>query len=157
MRKRSDISSEALRLNSGYVSALNNLGVALASQGQFGSAKARLADAMRLNPRYGEAYNCALIMAACPEARHRDGAGAVHFATRACELTQWKSATFLNRLAAAHAESKDFSAAVTCQMKAIKLLTDERMRSDFRSRLALYQAKKPYREPSPETIVRGRP
>ena len=91
-----------------------------------------------------------MIMAACPEAKFRDGKRAVEFATRACELTKWKNPSFLDTLAAAHAEAGDFDAAVTWQTRAIELLTDERQKDDYRSRLVLYQAKKPYREASPE-------
>ena len=44
------------------------------------------------NPVTPKAYNAsAMIMAACPEAKFRDGKGAVEFATRACELTEWKN------------------------------------------------------------------
>ena len=65
-------------------------------------------------------------MAACPEAKYRDGRKAVESATRACELTEWKRSEFLDTLAAAYAESGDFDAAVTWQMRAIGFLTDER-------------------------------
>jgi protein O-mannosyl-transferase len=140
---------EALRLKPDYVPAYNNLGVALASQGKFEAATARYAEALRLNPNYGEAYNnLALIMATCPEAKYRDGGKAVEAATRACELTKWKNSEFLNTLAAAYAESGDFDAAVMWQSRAIGFPRDERRRDDYRSRLVLYQAKKPYREAS---------
>ena len=65
-------------------------------------------------------------MATCPEAKYRDGGKAVESATRACELTKWKSSEFLNTLAAAYAESGDFDAAVTWQTRAIGFLRDER-------------------------------
>ena len=84
-------------------------------------------------------------MAACPEAKFRDGKRAVEFATRACELTKWKDPRILNTLAAAQAEAGDFDAAVRSQKRAIELLTDERQKDDYRSRLVLYQAKRPYR------------
>ena len=76
--------------------------------------------------------------------------GRSQFATRACELTKWKNPRFLNTLAAAQAEAGDFDAAVKSQERAIELLTDERQKDDYRSRLVLYQAKKPYREVSPQ-------
>ena len=134
-----------MRLDPDYVSAYNNLGVALASQGKFEAAAARYARALRLNPNYGEAYNnLALIMATCPEAKYRDGRKAVELATRACELTKRQNSEFLNTLAAAYAEAGNFDAAVTSQMRAIGFLTDERQKVDYQSRLALYQARKPY-------------
>ena len=133
-----------------------NLGNVLSRLGNYEAAKAHYADAIRLDPGCAEAYNAsAMIMAACPEAKFRDGKGAVAFATRACELTKWKDPRFLNTLAAAQAEMGDFDAAVTSQKKAIELLTDQRQQDDYRSRLVLYQAKKPYRQISPSAPVRS--
>jgi len=139
--------TEALRLNPGRADAHNNLGVVLFRQGKYAAAAAHYTEAVRLNPDYGDAYNNrAMIMAACPEAKYRDGARAVESATRACELTEWKSPGFLDTLAAAHAEAGDYDAAVTWQTRAIGCLADEGKKDDYRSRLVLYQARKPYRE-----------
>ena len=52
-------------------------------------------------------------------------------------------------LAAAYAEMGDFDSAIKWQSKAIELLSDEKTKEDFRSRLKLYQEKKPYRETNP--------
>jgi len=142
--------AEALRLNPGHADAHNNLGVVLFRQGKYEAAAAQYTEALRLNPGDGGACNNrAMIMAACPEAKYRDGERAVEFATRACELTEWKMPGFLDTLAAAYAEAGDFDAAVTWQTRAIGCLTDERKKDDYRSRLVLYQARKPYRDASP--------
>ena len=137
--------AEAIRRHSGYVAAHQNLGNVLCRLEKYETAAAHYAEAIRLDPGYAEAYNAsALLMAACPEAKFRDGKRAVAFATRACELAQVEEPRFLNTLAAAHAEAGDFDAAVTSQKRAIELLTDERQKDDYRSRLVLYQAKRPY-------------
>jgi Tfp pilus assembly protein PilF len=142
--------AEALRLHSDLAEAHNGLGLVLSSQGKYEAALAHFAEALRLRPGYADVYNnSAMIMAACPEARYRDGKRAVESATRACELTDWKRSDSLDTLAAAYAEAGDFDAAVTWQTRAIGLLTDEREKDDFRSRLVLYLAKKPDREASP--------
>ena len=122
-------------------------------------AAAHYAQALRLNPNYGEAHNnLAVIMATCPEARYRDGGKAVESATRACELTNWKDPRCLSTLGAAYAESGDFDAAITWQIRAIEFLSAERKKVDYRSRLALYRAKKPYREASQgRTATEARP
>jgi Flp pilus assembly protein TadD len=146
-REAEDHLTDALRVNPAHMSAHNNLGVALASQGQFASAQREFEEALRLNPENGEAYNNrALIFAACPDARFRDGPHAVKLARGACELARWKSPRFLNTLAAAYAEAGDFDSAVSWQSRAIGLLHDERVAADYRLRLGLYQSKKPYRE-----------
>ena len=138
-----------LRLDPHFVEAYSNLGVALASQGKFKAALSGYTEALRLNRNFADAYNnLALIMATCPEAQYRQGGRAVEMASRACELTKWKNADFLNTLAAAFAETGDFDAAVMWQMKAIGFLKDERQRDDYRTRLLLYQDKKPYRKES---------
>ncbi len=132
------------------MSAHNNLARVLSSQGKFQEAARHYDEALRLDPGYADAYkNRAMIMAACPEAKYRDGRRAVESATRACELTDWKSAACLETLAAAHAEAGDFDAALSSQTLALDLLQDERQKTDCRSRIVLYKAKKPYREAPP--------
>ena len=148
--------TEALRLNPGYADVHGSLGAILARRHAYAEAKTHLADAIRLRPDDSNAYNeSAMIMASCPDAKFRDGKKAVEFATRACELTGWKNPEVLDTLASAQAEVGDYGAAVAWQEQAIKLLTDDRQRSDYRSRLALYKAKKPYRDVPSATVPDG--
>jgi WD40 repeat protein/serine/threonine protein kinase len=91
----------------------------------------------------------AWMQATCPAAEVRNGAEAVKNATRACELTQWKKAQYVNTLAAAYAEVGDFESAVKWQKEAIRLLTEEdpaEWPAEFQERLRLYESGKPYRE-----------
>ncbi len=139
--------TETLRLNPGYADAHNSLGAILSRQRRYAEAEAHFAEAIRLQPGDPIAYNeSAMLMAACPEAKFRDGKRAVEFATRACKLTKWKNPNFLDTLAAAQAEAGEFDAAVSTQKRAIELLSDERKKDDYHRRLVLYQARKPYRE-----------
>ncbi len=143
--------AEAIRLRPGYSEAHFNLGLACSRLGNYKAATAQFAEAIRLKPGRPNAFNAtALLMAACPEAKFRDGKRAVAFATRACELTNWNNPNNLDTLAAAQAEAGDFSAAVSFQTRALELLTDDRRKAEYRSRLVLYQAKKPYRQAFPE-------
>ena len=82
-------------------------------------------------------------MATCPDAKFQDGKMAVESATRACQLSEWKGANYLDTLAAAYAEEGTFDKAVEWQEKAIQL--SPHMES-FQERLRLYKEKKPYRE-----------
>jgi len=87
--------------------------------------------------------------AGCPAAEVRNGAEAVKNATRACELTEWKEAMYLDTLAAAYAEVGDFESAVKWQKNGISLLTGKEPAEwpgQFDERLKLYQSGKPCRE-----------
>ena len=70
-------------------------------------------------------------------------------AIEACELTRWKQAYCLETLAAGSAEVGDFAAAVKWQTKAIELETDAKLKEEYRSRLKLYQERKPFRDTKP--------
>jgi hypothetical protein len=54
----------------------------------------------------------AWLLATCPDEGVRDGKEAIALATRACELTQWKSAAIVDTLACAHAEVGELSRAI---------------------------------------------
>ena len=139
--------AEAIRCQPDYVGAHHNLGTVLSRLENYEAAKDQYHQAIRIDPNFSEAYNAlAILMASCPLAKFRDAKMAVRLATRACELTQWKAPRILGTLAAAYAESGDFEAAVSWQKTAIELLTDDRQRADYHSRLTLYQAKQPFRD-----------
>jgi Flp pilus assembly protein TadD len=137
----------AVRLDPRNAEAHNNLGAILVKQGRVEEAMAHYTEALRHDPDDAEVHNNrAMIWAASPEARYRDGRRAVEAATRACELTGWTDPRTLDTLAAAYAEAGDFEAAVKWQATALDLLTDVRERQDFRARLELYRNRRPYRE-----------
>ncbi|HST31438.1 MAG TPA: tetratricopeptide repeat protein [Chthoniobacterales bacterium] len=63
----------------------------------------------------------ASLRATCPDASFRDGKVAVQDAKRACEMSKWKYADYIDTLAAAYAESGDFDSAVRYEQQAIDL------------------------------------
>lgn len=90
----------------------------------------------------------ACLLASCPEESVRNAGKAIEHATKACELSDWKDAESIGVLGAAWAEKGDFAAAVKWQMKALSVgYPDDEQTAAARQRLALYRAKKPYREP----------
>jgi tetratricopeptide (TPR) repeat protein len=110
------------------------------------SASVDYAKLLLPDPSQATAYNSlAWVWATSPEAGRRDGKKAVAYATKACELAGWKTASFLSTLAAAYAECGQFKEAVACQNRAWDATApDEKER--LRERLRLYQAGKPFRQ-----------
>ncbi len=100
----------------------------------------------------GAISSLADLLATCPDAEFRDGKRAVELAKKAIELASvtvdWSD---VSTLAAAYAEAGDFERAVAEQRKAIeKLKAEKKPDADTlkkaEARLALYRAKKPYRD-----------
>jgi tetratricopeptide (TPR) repeat protein len=91
-----------------------------------------------------------------PVAELRNGPEAIENASKACELTNWKTGTYVDTLAAAYAEAGDFASAIEWQKKAIDLLTEEErplLQPDFESRLKLYESGQPARQSIVRTVA----
>jgi tetratricopeptide (TPR) repeat protein len=94
----------------------------------------------------------AWFLSTADDRRYRSSGRALEHATRACELSDWRSGGSLDTLAAAHAEAGDFALAAAWQAKAIELMQQEGQKpsaADLKrseERLELYRSGKPYRE-----------
>jgi tetratricopeptide (TPR) repeat protein len=115
--------------------------------------------ALRVDPNYARAYSdLGWLLATCPETEFRDEALAIENATKACELTGWKSHRPIGVLAAFYAETGNFENAVKWQQKAIDLAAEEdipRWQPVHESRLRLYQSEKTYRGSDPWSLSTG--
>ena len=113
---------------------------------KYSAAKADFQMALQLSKKtpQTEAHEAmALLLAACPDDRVRDGEKAVEHAAKACELTKEGDWVCLDTLGAAHAEAGDFDSAVKLANKALKLAPADRQEL-IRERIEFYQDKVPY-------------
>ncbi len=100
--------TEAIRLDPKYDSAYVGRGNVHKRQQNYDQALADYARAVEVNPKSARGWNSlAWTLAVCPKDGVRDAKKAVEYATRACELSEWKNASLLDTLAAAYAESGD--------------------------------------------------
>ena len=97
--------NHAIRFDPMRADLFRDRGQVYAMDGLWPQALADMETAIRLDPGDVEAHvSLAWTLATCSDAKLRDGTKAVASATRACELTQWKSARPVATLAAAFAE-----------------------------------------------------
>jgi tetratricopeptide (TPR) repeat protein len=142
----------ATQLNPTDAVSWNNRGAAFVRTGNYARAAADLRESIRLAPSLPNPYkHLGWLQATCPQAEFRNGPEAVANATRALELDGWKTREWLSALAAAQAEAGNFEEAVRWQTKwleeSLAPLREEALR-----RLALYQARQPFRD-QPESQI----
>jgi tetratricopeptide (TPR) repeat protein len=90
----------------------------------------------------------AWLLATSPAVSVRDGKKAKGYASKACALTGWKNAGYLDTLATACAECAEFDEAIEWEKKAVELARPDE-KAKFQHRLDLFQAKQPYRQEPP--------
>jgi tetratricopeptide (TPR) repeat protein len=99
--------------------------------------------AISLEPNNPRCYDVAAhLFSVCPAPKYRNGKRALIYATKACDLSNWRDAWSIKTLAEACAENGQFEEAVNWQRKAGEL--DPNALDPLR--IDLYQQKKPVRE-----------
>lgn len=144
-RKAIDELNAAIRSNPSTPDCYELRGVLHYRRHEYTAALTDLNTALRLRPDDPEIHErVALMLATCPDPRVRNGQNAVASATRACELSGWRSPECLDTLAAAEAAIGRFEAAADHEGKAISLLPQYDLREDdYRRLLARYEDHKP--------------
>jgi tetratricopeptide (TPR) repeat protein len=136
---------KAMRLDETSSEALYQKAITLVRTRRFFEAKNILNKAIELEKDRADLYNLrGWISATCDQTMDRNGLAAVEDAKRACEMTNYKNADYLETLAAAYAETQIFDKALQWQNEAIILAGEDRA-TERRMRFQLYQSKKPYR------------
>jgi len=141
---------KALELRPRFAGAEETLASAYEALGDWGEAlnhwqKARLIDPNRTSALEGTAW----LLATAPDASVRDGNRAVELAESAVARSAVEDPTLLDTLAAAYAETGQFAQATARAMRALAIANARGNRglSDaLRSRLQLYEGRRPYRE-----------
>lgn len=137
---------KALQISPRNEQLLFDCGYAYEKTDDYKNALAIYHQAVTFHPESSMAYNnLAWLLATCPQAEFRDGKKAVDYATKACDLSQWKDPASLDTLASAYAEVGDFDHALQWENVALSCPnfnpTDA---AEARDRLVLYQSHKPY-------------
>jgi tetratricopeptide (TPR) repeat protein len=137
--------NQAIRLKPDFEIAYINRGSYWLSTESYGKALSDFREAFRINPsRLAALNNLAWVLATAPDDSLRNGKEAIELAKRACELTDWEVAEYLDTLAAAYAEIGDFQSAVEWQKKSMDT-TSEDSRKEAQTRLELFMSGKPFR------------
>jgi len=128
----------------------NDLGVLLVQNGDVRAGIEQWEVSLQIDPNDGNALNnLAWVLATCPADAIRDGKLAVELAVKATTLPSVDVPIVLRTLAAAYAESGDFSKAIDTAQHAADLATAQNNTSllaTLRHEIELYQACTPYRE-----------
>lgn len=136
---------EAIRLHPTFEPAYFNRGLAWKMKGELDNALKDFNKAIQLAPTSVSGYvQVAWLRATSTNQDYRNGKEAIEFATKACELSEWKQFGCLATLAAAYAEAGDFMKAVKWQEKVIEIVPEKDKQAES-ERLDLYRANKPFR------------
>ncbi len=132
--------NRAIQLKPGEAYFYVNRGRLLERKGEFASAIEDYSKAISLNAMDADAFNLmGWILATCSDASVRNGAKAVEYAKKACDLSDWHNANIVLTLAAAYAEAGNFDSAINTEQKYLKMdgLSDE-ARKIGKERMGLY-------------------
>ena len=142
-------SEEALRIRPGDADAQNNSGLAWLQTGDVQRAAAHLEKALTIDPGHMNAeVNLAWILATAPDDSTRNGARAVQLAEDVARRAGHPNAIVLRTLAAAYAETREFTDAIQTAQQAVtiaKATGNDGLAADLERNIAAYRLNQPIR------------
>jgi tetratricopeptide (TPR) repeat protein len=151
-REASELLRRVVAAQPNNANAQYQFGLALAHQAETREAMVHYAHALLLTPDFPEALNeLAWIAATDPHPERRNGAQAVAMAGRACELTGRQQPAMLLTLAAAYAETGQFSDAMAAAGKGLdiaKAKGNQQLAEKAALLRDVFAARQPFREPA---------
>ena len=130
------------------IKVMSNLARAYYHLGKFEQVIEIWGRVLEIKPEWPEALNAqAWILATCRDSKFRDPQAALESAGRACELSEFKNASYLLTLAAAHSANGDFDEGIKFAEKAKQLAQaddNERIISEADIHVELYRKQQPY-------------
>jgi Flp pilus assembly protein TadD len=139
-----------LKANERDTDAHNNLGVVLVQSGDPRGAIVQWEESLAIKPNDGNAQNnLAWVLATYPDATIRNGNRALELAEKAAALPGGQDPIVLRTLAAAYAETGEFSKAIQTAEHASELANARQnpsLAETLQNEIALYRTKTPHRE-----------
>ncbi|CAN5181590.1 hypothetical protein BH10PLA2_BH10PLA2_15610 [soil metagenome] len=116
---------KALAINPKSLAIVYEMALLEEKKQRYAAAKAYFERAVELAPNQGITLGgLARFLSDCPNADFRNEEEAKRLATRACELSEWKSPGSISTLAMIHARKGDFATAIKLQEKLLRLPKD---------------------------------
>jgi len=137
---------DVLRRDGSSAKSLAFLGVMLTRESRYGEARECFERALRIAPDLVHAKSAlARLLATCPSRDVRDGDLALKLALELCRSVDYRSATALETLAAAYAETGDFEKAEKTARQALQA-ADGKNAAGIERQIESYRLRKPLRE-----------
>jgi len=138
----------SVKINSAQPALHDKLAIAYYQKGDIDKVVKYWTKAVELEPENVEILNnLAWLGAATKDANIRNPKKALEYALRACKLTKYKQANFVDSLSVAYAANGQYPQAVENALKALELaISDgrENLVDEINKRLELYKAQQPY-------------
>src|SRR5213078_4943003 len=141
-----------IEVKASNIEVQNYVGTVLIQQGQAREAVEEWQKVLAIQPDNGNAMsNLAWVFATSPDDSLRDGAKAVQLAEQAMRISGGRIPIIFRTLAAAYAETGEFSQAIQTAQQGIELANSQgnfSLATELQGNITLYQEHQPLRDPS---------